>query len=81
VVPEAFAQSFAIVAAGSVADGADVGLVITPVRCRCLTCGEAFETRDPLPACPACGSLRMERAGGDELILESIEYLHTVERT
>jgi hydrogenase nickel incorporation protein HypA/HybF len=82
VLPEAFAQSFAMVAAGSVADGAAVDLVIMPVRCHCKQCDATFETRDPLPACPSCGGVRFDREGGDELVLESIAYHQTaVERT
>jgi hydrogenase nickel incorporation protein HypA/HybF len=74
IVPEAFAQSFAMVAAGSVAEGAAVDLVILPVRCRCEQCDTTFETRDPLLSCPSCGGMRCVREGGDELVLESLEY-------
>ncbi|HSK98337.1 MAG TPA: hydrogenase maturation nickel metallochaperone HypA, partial [Euzebyales bacterium] len=73
-VPEAFAQSVAMVAAGSVAEGAAVDLVILPVRCRCEQCDTTFETRDPLLSCPSCGGMRCVREGGDELVLESLEY-------
>jgi hydrogenase nickel incorporation protein HypA/HybF len=74
VVPEAFAQSFELVAAGSVADGATPELVIVPVRGVCDDCGTGFESDDPMPICPACDSLRVTRTGGDELVLESIRY-------
>jgi len=74
VVPEAFAQSFELVAAGSVADGATPELVIVPVRGRCDSCGATFESHDAVPVCPACGSVTVTRTGGDELVLESIRY-------
>jgi hydrogenase nickel incorporation protein HypA/HybF len=72
VVPSAFDQSFALVAQGTVADGAAVDLVTVPVRVRCLDCGHEGEATDALAACPACGGLDLETEGGDELILEAI---------
>jgi hydrogenase nickel incorporation protein HypA/HybF len=72
VVPSAFDQSFALLAQGTVADGAAVELVTVPVLLRCLDCGEEAEADDPLAACPVCGALDLEVEGGDELILEAI---------
>ena len=72
VVPSAFDQSFALVARGTVADGAAVDLVVVPVAVRCLDCGHEAEATDPLAACSACGALDLETEGGDELILEAI---------
>ncbi|MGI8574341.1 MAG: hydrogenase maturation nickel metallochaperone HypA [Egibacteraceae bacterium] len=74
VQPEAFAQSFELVAAGSVADGAHPELVFVPVQGTCDDCGATFDSRDPTPACPTCGSVRVTREGGDDLVLESIRY-------
>jgi hydrogenase nickel incorporation protein HypA/HybF len=72
VVPSAFDQSFALVAQGTVADGAAVDLVVVPVKVRCQDCGHEAEATDALAACPACGGLDLESEGGDELILEAI---------
>jgi hydrogenase nickel incorporation protein HypA/HybF len=72
VVPSAFDQSFALVAQGTVADGAAVDLVVVPAAVRCLDCGHEAEATDVLAACPACGALDLETEGGDELILEAI---------
>ena len=74
VVPEAVAQSFELVAAGSVADGATPELVLVPVDGACDDCGTTFQSDDPTPSCPGCGSVRVRRTGGDDLILESIRY-------
>jgi hydrogenase nickel incorporation protein HypA/HybF len=74
VHPEPFEQSFALVAAGSVADSAEAELVLVPVTGRCLSCSEVFEASEPIVACPACGALEVSQSGGDELRLESIEY-------
>jgi hydrogenase nickel incorporation protein HypA/HybF len=74
VHPEAFDQSFAVAAMGSVAEGAEAELVLVPVRCRCTSCGATIE-RDEMPsACPECSGVDLEITGGDELILESLEY-------
>lgn len=74
VHPDAFEQSFAVAAMGTVAEHADAELVLTPVRAGCGACGHGWEG-DELPVtCPACGAPDVELTGGDELVLESIRY-------
>jgi hydrogenase nickel incorporation protein HypA/HybF len=74
VHPEAFDQSFAVAAMGTVAQGANAELVLLPIRARCYSCGAQFEV-DHLPmSCSECGAIDLEVTGGDELLLESIEY-------
>ena len=72
VVEPALDQAFALVAAGTVADGAAVDLVVVPARVRCLDCGQEADAVDTFRACSACGGLDLETNGGDELILEAI---------
>jgi hydrogenase nickel incorporation protein HypA/HybF len=72
VVASAFDQSFALVAQGTVADGAAVDLVVVPMRVTCLNCGHEAQSTDALAVCSACGGLDLESKGGDELILEAI---------
>ena len=74
VVPEAFQQAFALVAAGGVAEGAETAVTVVPARVRCRRCRTAFTTDDRVPACPACGDVGVDRDAGDELVLEWIEY-------
>ena len=78
VHPEAFDQSFALAAAGGVASDATAELVFLPVRGRCPRCGQEFEAEGvvdvPPSVCPGCGGVDVELTGGDELVLESIEY-------
>ncbi len=74
VHPDAFDQSFAIAAMGTVAEDAAAELVLVPVRARCGECRASFECEDVPLACPQCGSVETELLGGDELVLESIEY-------
>jgi len=74
VHPEAFEQSFALAAAGSVADSARAELVLVPITGTCLSCSESFESSEPILACPMCGALDVDQRGGDELTIELIEY-------
>jgi hydrogenase nickel incorporation protein HypA/HybF len=74
VHPDAFDQSFAIAAMGTVAEDAAAELVLLPVRACCLGCGAAWDGDDIPVACAACGSVDVQLVGGDELVLESIEY-------
>lgn len=71
---DAFEQSFAMAAAGGVAEGASAELVLLPVTATCQECGQASEAMELIAVCPGCGSFSVELTGGDELVLESIEY-------
>jgi hydrogenase nickel incorporation protein HypA/HybF len=74
VHPDAFAQSFEVAAAGGVAAGATAELVLVPVRWRCDRCGAEGEAEEQPPSCLACGGMSLALTGGDELVLERIEY-------
>ena len=74
VVADAFEQSFQIAAAGGPADGATTEVAVVPVRGHCMDCRHDFDSVDPSPACPACGSLTVAASGGDEVILEWLQY-------
>lgn len=77
VVAEAFAQSFQMAAAGGPAEGATTELVVVPVHGHCMDCRADFDSPDPSPACPACGCLDVAVVGGDEMILEWLQYTDT----
>jgi hydrogenase nickel incorporation protein HypA/HybF len=74
VHPEAFDQSFAMAAMGTVAENAAAELVLLPVRVQCTTCTHVWECDEIPVACRGCGSVQLELVGGDELVLESIQY-------
>lgn len=74
VHPEAFEQSFLLAAMGTVAENASADLVLLPVVACCGGCGNSWECDEMPVACPSCGSVGLELLGGDELVLESIEY-------
>lgn len=77
VVPDAFQQSFQLAAAGGPAEHATTELVVVPVHGHCMDCRHDFHSPDPAPACPLCGSLDVAVEGGDEVILEWLEYVDT----
>jgi hydrogenase nickel incorporation protein HypA/HybF len=72
VFEDAFDQAFSFVAEGTVADGAEIDLVVVPVRMTCRACGHVSESQDLVIGCEACGATDLDRQGGDELILESL---------
>lgn len=75
VVAGAFEQSFQLAAAGGPADGATTEVVVVPVHGHCMDCRTDFDTPDPSPACPSCGSLAVAVEGGDEVVLEWLQYV------
>jgi hydrogenase nickel incorporation protein HypA/HybF len=72
-------QAFALAAEGTVADGAEMDLVIVPLSVSCRACGHTGASDDPLTLCPACGSADIELSGGDDLLLESIQLAPAAE--
>jgi hydrogenase nickel incorporation protein HypA/HybF len=75
----AFEQSFQLAAAGGPAAGATTQVVVVPVRGHCMDCRNDFQAPDPSPACPSCGSLDVAVDGGDEVILEWLQYVDTTD--
>ena|SRR5690349_16972419 len=68
------AQAFEFVAAGTEAEGAGVDVVTLPARLTFRSCGYTGDCLDLLAVCPRCHGDAVDLAGGDELILESLEY-------
>jgi len=68
VVPDALDFAFELVAEGTPVEGAELVMEEVPASVRCEACG-AESTLAAFPAaCPACGSLKVEVTGGDELL-------------
>jgi hydrogenase nickel incorporation protein HypA/HybF len=72
VAAPAFEQAFSFVSDGTVAEGAEVDLVLVPALVTCGDCANQSETEDEFAACPQCGSANLRIEGGDDLMLESI---------
>ncbi len=66
-------DAFALIAEGTVAEGARLDLVTLPVRLTCGACGNLAMSVDPYAVCPGCGSTDVDSEGGDDLVLESIQ--------
>jgi hydrogenase nickel incorporation protein HypA/HybF len=59
---------------GTVAEDATAELVVLPVSERCGSCGNSWHSDDIQELCPNCGAADIELTGGEELVLELIEY-------
>ena len=67
-------QAFEMVGAGTNLEDAQLELIQMPVRSTCSSCSSIEESADRVAVCAACGGVALTHEGGDELILESIEY-------
>lgn len=74
ISPAAFEQSFRMVADGGIAAGASTDVQVAPVRATCTACPASFESTEAAPACPDCHSTDVATEGGDELVLQWVEY-------
>ncbi len=52
--------------------GAVADIQQVPCEAKC-SCGNTYETPDPLSACPVCGGLDREFRGGKDCLVDSIE--------
>ena len=73
VVGPALDQGFAMVSEGSVAEGAELEMVVVPMTVTCRACGEHHHDETMRFVCLACGSGEIDVEGGEELMLESLE--------
>jgi hydrogenase nickel incorporation protein HypA/HybF len=71
---DAMQQGFSLAAIGSEAESAILDLIFIPTRWCCRLCQSETEAADPMTVCSSCGGIEFEVRGGEEIILESIEY-------
>ncbi|TNY37991.1 hydrogenase maturation nickel metallochaperone HypA [Thermomonospora catenispora] len=76
VVREVVDQGFAMAAAGTVAEGAELELVVEPPGVVCRACAEwsPVTSARALVACPRCGSLDVASAEDERLVVEEIAF-------
>ncbi|MBA9001631.1 hydrogenase nickel incorporation protein HypA/HybF [Actinomadura cellulosilytica] len=76
VVREVVDQGFALAAAGTVAEGAELDLVVEPPGVVCRLCAEwsPVTTARALLACPRCGGLDVVPAEEERLVVEAITF-------
>ncbi|NLF31847.1 MAG: hydrogenase maturation nickel metallochaperone HypA [Planctomycetes bacterium] len=72
VVPEALRDAFSAVAAGTVAEGAELDMVETPARARCGACGEEYPVQVEEYLCPRCGQAAGQILAGNDIIIRSL---------
>jgi hydrogenase nickel incorporation protein HypA/HybF len=66
--------AFGLLAEGTSAEGATVQLVQVPAQLACRSCGHEVQIDRPMLLCPGCGRDTIVVNGGDDVILESIEF-------
>ncbi|MEV0400134.1 hydrogenase maturation nickel metallochaperone HypA [Actinoallomurus sp. NPDC050550] len=82
VDPDVIDQGFQLAAAGTVAEGASVELVLRPPSVHCRGCGARNDATDALvlAACPRCGGIDVDAVDAEEVVLESIAFEPAGER-
>jgi hydrogenase nickel incorporation protein HypA/HybF len=77
VMPDAIAFCFDVVAKDTMLDGAELDIRLIDGRARCEDCGIEFATETIFASCP-CGSRRVVRLAGEELMVKTMELLDEV---
>lgn len=72
VVPEALETAYAVVSAGTVAEGARVVVREEPLRARCRACGCEFSPGIDDFRCASCGQADVEFLAGDDIVLKTV---------
>jgi hydrogenase nickel incorporation protein HypA/HybF len=72
VMPDAIAFCFDVVAKDTMLDGAQLDIRLIDGRARCEDCGIEFTTETIFAPCP-CGSRRIVRLAGEELMVKTME--------
>ena len=66
-------QILSDISKGTLAQGLELELEISPLRGECAACGSGFDPKAPRLDCPACGSTRIEVISGKELLIEDLK--------
>ncbi len=72
-VPELLSEAFEMYKQGTLAERAEIEIVVPPVRVKCRSCGMESEPREFALKCPDCGSIEVSICSGTELFLDKIE--------
>ncbi len=71
--PRQLAAAFAVLAEGTLAEGAPLDINEVAARARCRGCGTTWTLAGYLFDCPACGAADAEILEGRELFVESFD--------
>jgi len=73
VIDESVQFYWDLIASGTMAEGARLHFRRVPATFRCVDCGHTFGLSSDTLDCPACHSLRIKLAAGEELYLEALD--------
>lgn len=73
VEPESLRFCFSSLAAGTIAENAELKVAILPLLGRCRNCQREFSIDEYKFVCPACASVAVEIISGRELKVECLE--------
>jgi hydrogenase nickel incorporation protein HypA/HybF len=73
IVPDIFEFAFRENVRDSIAEDAELNVVVLPVKMKCSDCGSEFQIKDNIFACNFCGSTDIGITQGNELFIKSIE--------
>ncbi len=73
VEPESLMFCFDAVAQGTLAEGARLEIIQTPVVAWCMTCSKNVNLGSRFDGCPECGGRELQITGGNELRIKSME--------
>ena len=72
IMPEALDMAWQVLSEGTIASGAELAVVETPLEARCRRCECRFAPRIDNYLCPACGLADVEILAGNDIILKSV---------
>jgi hydrogenase nickel incorporation protein HypA/HybF len=71
--PPEFQEIFSTISSGSMAEGMELELEISPLKAICVDCKNEFDSRTPRLDCPHCGSTDVQISSGKELLIEALK--------
>ena len=66
-------HAYPIASAGTIAEGAELSIEVTPIRVHCQSCGKQSDASVNRLVCACCGDWHTELVSGDEMLLVSVE--------
>jgi hydrogenase nickel incorporation protein HypA/HybF len=72
VVPEALVMAWQVIGEGTIAAGAELNIVETPMQAKCRQCDREFAPRIDNYLCPGCGQADVDIFAGDDIILKAV---------
>ncbi|MGQ9659692.1 MAG: hydrogenase maturation nickel metallochaperone HypA/HybF [Thermochromatium sp.] len=73
VEPLLLQQAYPLVAAGTIAEAAELVIEPSEIRVQCTRCGAETEARPNRLGCGICGAFETRIISGDELLLANVE--------